>query len=342
LDVKRLELRGDAVPIAEQVQLGAMAGGANGAFTVSDTGVLSYQTGSTRARSELVWFDRSGKQIGKLGEQGDYGDLELSPDGTRAAVSLLDPASRTRDIWLFDVARNLRTRFTFDPADELGSVWSPDGSRVVFNSRRKGQLDLYQKASSGAGGEDVLLSDSLFDKHPTSWSPDARFILYMAFGGTTGTDLWALPLFGDRKPFPFLQTQFNEAAGQFSPDGRWIAYISAQSGRNDVYVAPFPGPGGTWQISTAGGANPRWRRDGKEILYLALDNKLMAAAVNGQSSGFEVGAVRPLFDVRQRPGQRSSFDVSADGQRFLVNTLVEQASSAEITLVVNWTAGLKK
>lgn len=176
----------------------------------------------------------------------------LSEDGKRAAVSLRTPQAGTHDIWLVDLARGLQTRFTFDPAEEFSPIWSPDGAHIVFNSGRKGHLDLYQKASSGAGTEEVLLADSL-DKTPVSWSPDGRFILYVAAGGTTGNDLWILPLAGDRKPFPFLQTSFNERQARFSPDGRWIAYDSNESGQNQVYVAPFPGPGGKWQVSASGG-----------------------------------------------------------------------------------------
>jgi hypothetical protein len=359
-DVERLELTGDALPIAEHVITGGASGMA-GAFSVSETGVLAYQTGpadvggQAGAPTQLVWFDRSGKPIGALGDQARYGDLELTPDGGRVAVSLFDRARRGRDIWLFDLARGLRTRFTFDPADEMTSVWSPDASRVVFNARRKGHLDLYQKASSGAGDDEELLADSL-EKVPLDWSPDGRFILF-AVGAFQTPDLWVLPLFGDRKAFPFKQTPFSEVPGRFSPDGRWIAYASNESGKYEVYVAPFPGrggvlsaaaapgtPGDKWQVSTVGGSWPRWRSDGREIFYLAPDQKLMAAAVSGAGSAFEVGAVKPLFEAPalRIPNQGSMYDVSLDGQRFLVNTLAEQAAAAPITLVVNWPALLKK
>jgi len=176
-----------------------------------------------------------------------------------------------------------------------------------------------------------------------SWSPDGRFILYATFLSSpqTGADLFVLPLFGDRKAHPFLQTPFNEIEGQFSPDGRWVAYTSNESGRYEVYVAPFPGPGGKWQVSTGGGTFPRWRRDGTEIFYLAPDKKLMMAAVNGKSGSFEVGAVKPLFQTHAT-GSRYEYDVTADGQRFLINTAPEQTASAPVTVVLNWTAGLKK
>jgi hypothetical protein len=342
-DSRRLVFTGEAFPVAEEIQT-QPGNPPYGVFSASDNGVLAYQTGTVAAGSQLIWFDRTGKQIGVLGDSARYADLELSPDGKRASVSIPDQGGKGRDIWLYDVARGLRTRFTFDPADELESIWSPDGSRVVFNSRRKGHLDLFQKTSSGAGTEEVQLEDNV-DKYPESWSPDGRFILYATGGNaplTTGSDLFVLPLSGDHKPFPFLQTQFNEGQGQFSPDGRWIAYRSDESGRGEVYVAPFPGSGGKWQISTGGGIYPRWRRDGTEILYFTPDNRLMAAAVNGKGRSFEVGVVKPLFGTRAPIGFRYPYDVSADGQRFLINTVPEQATSSPITVVVNWIAGLKK
>ena len=346
-DVGGLELRGDAVPIVEPVLISGTlgVGGGTGAFSVSDTGVLAYQAGSGEPRGQLTWFDRTGKQIGVLGDQGAYTDVAMSPDGTRVAVSLFDPTSRSRDIWVYDVVRGGRTRFTFDPADDLTSWWSADGGQVIFNSSRKGRLDLYHKSSSGAGADDVFVEEGNFDKYPYGWTPDGRFFLYASGLSTpgTGNDLWVLPTFGDRKPFVFLKTPFNEGFARFSPDGRWVAYVSNESRRNEVYVTPFPTPSGKWQISTTGGGLPRWRRDGKEIFYVASNNELMTVEVNGQGAGLEVGAARPLFQTRPG-GARYIYDVSADGQRFLVNTAVEeqQTPSPPITVVVNWPALLDK
>jgi eukaryotic-like serine/threonine-protein kinase len=345
-DVTRLELRGEAVPLAEQVQVPAAGeAGTGGAFTVSDAGVLAYQTGLDVVRSQLAWYDRAGKRSALLGDQADYNGVALSPDGQWAAVSVLDPAQSTSDLWLYDVARGLRTRFTSDPATEISPIWSPDSSRIIFGSGRKGGIDVYQKPSTGAGSEEMLLEGGL-GKFPASSSPDGRFIVFV-YGSAMmrRSDLWLLPLFGDKKPRPFLDTSFIETQAQFSPDGRWIAYMSSASGQFDVYVVPFPGPGNSWRVSPAGGGWPRWRRDGKEIFYVAPDNTLTAAAVNGQGSSFEVGAGRPLFQLSLRPSARLDaypYDVSADGQRFLVNTFVEETTSTAITLVVNWTAGLKK
>ena len=337
-DANGLETVGDAFPIAVGVQ--SEPSMARGVFAVSDNGVLAYQTGSAKNGSQLAWFDRSGKQLGVLGDAAIYGYPQLSPDGKILTVAIVDPQNGNQDIWLYEVARGLRTRFTVDPGDERSPVWSPDGSRIVFSSNRKGHIDLYQKSASRVGNDEPLLESDL-EKHPMSWSADGRFLLYSTVDPKTKVDLWVLPLEGDRKPFPFLQTEFNEFNGQFSPDGRWIAYTSDESGRNEIYVAPFPGPGGKQQISTSVGRQPRWRGDGKEIFYLAPDNKLMAAEVNGQGASLVVGAVRSLFEVHWYE-YGYAYDVTTDGRRFLVNTAVEQKASAPITLALNWTADLKR
>jgi eukaryotic-like serine/threonine-protein kinase len=214
-------------------------------------------------------------------------------------VSVRESGTANRSIWTVDVASGTKTRFTFDAGEQFEASWSRDDSRRVFNSPRNGHLDLYQKLSSGAGTEELLLADSV-DKYAQSWSPDGRFLMYMVFGATTGQDLWVLPVTGadDHKPFVFLQTPFSEGGGQFSPDGHWVAYWSNVTGRLEVFVAPFPATGAKWQVSTTGGIYPRWRRDGKELFYRSPDNKLMAASVDAKGSSFEVGTVRPLFDVR--------------------------------------------
>ena len=346
-DGDRLELSGQAVPVAAPVQIGGATGVA-GAFSVSETGVLVYQPGTTDIRSQLTWYDRAGKQIGTLGEPADQMHIELSPDGTRALASVLGQTGRSRDLWIYDVRRGLRTRFTFDPGNEVMSAWSPDGSQVVFNSRRTTRLDLYLKASSGVGAEELLVSDDQ-DKEPYSWSHDGRFVAYhnLAAIGGTAQNLWTVPLTGDRKPAVFLQTEFSELRPRFSPDGRWLAYASNESGRREVYVVPFPDRSGKWQVSTAGGDWPRWSGDGKELFYLAPDNTLTSAAVSVKGAALDVGNVQPLFEVRPRPISFAGdigygYDVSADGQRFLVNTLLEEASVDPITLLVNWPALLRR
>jgi dipeptidyl aminopeptidase/acylaminoacyl peptidase len=351
-DLKRLEVMGDAFPVAEQVQFDLAFSLA--AFSASEKGVLTYHAGGAlENNSKLLWMDRTGKEIGGLGDPAAYYDQRISADGQKVAVSLFDPSARTIDIWIYEVARGLRTRFTFDPAFERFPVWSPDGSRVVFGSTRKGQYDLFVKPASGAGTEELLLTTGL-NLYPTDWSTDGRFLLYWSGGDPkTGTDLWVLPMVGDpsaplgagRKPVPFLQTSYNESDGHISSDGKWIVYVSNESGTDQVYVAPFPGPGGKWQVSMAGGSRPAWRRDGKEIVYLSPDDKLMATEVGAKGSNFEVGAVHPLFQARlHRSGTffPTLYDAARDAQRMLVNTSTAQRSNTPATLVVHWTADLKK
>jgi Tol biopolymer transport system component len=344
-DATRLALSGEAMAVAERVVFvfdrGVPPTGTRAAFVVSDTGVLVFEASRT---SRLVWFDRAGKQTGTLGDEARYGSgVHLSPDGSQASVVVTDSQEAT-NVWLFDIARRVRTPLTVSGLVSSGiapgSIWSHDSRHVVFASTQKGPRDLFQRASNGAGPENVLRADDT-EKYPESWSHDGRFLLYNSTTPKSNHfyDLWVLPLFGDRKPFPFIPPSPSlELGSQFSPDGRWVAYNSNESGRSEVYVVPFPGPGARVLISTAGGDNARWRRDGKEIFYLA-NNTLMAARVTANGSRFDVGAVQRLFEVTMVDGYWP-YDVSADGQRFLVNTL--DGAVAPLTIVVNWPAGLKK
>jgi WD40 repeat protein len=339
-DPKALKLTGEAAPIAPQVQYDT----STPFFSVSNSGELVYAAGSAAAR-QLTWFDRTGKRIGSLGEPAQMSRLFFSPDRESLTVGISDPASRNIDIWIYDVARGLPTRFTFDPAIEQDAVWSPDGGTVVFDSNRKGTLDLYRKKSNAAGSEELLYADSL-GKLPTSWSADGRFLMYYTNNDPkTGFDLWVLPdplgPAGASKPYPFLRTQFTERNGQFSPDGKWVAYESNESGRMEIYVTPFPGPGGKRQISTGGGVYPRWRKDGKEIFYTTNAGKLMAAEISEKGDTLEVVGITPLFGAL-RIGQGYQYDVSADGQRILAIVPPEQSNSPSLTLVHNWMSGLKK
>jgi Tol biopolymer transport system component len=243
--------------------------------------------------------------------------------------------------------RGLHTRFTFDPAAEFDAVWSPDGKTIAFDSARAGHFDLYRRAANGSGAEELLYADTL-DKYPQSISPDGKSLLYAAVGAKTGFDLWILPdplgapggSNSGARPYRFLHTQFNAANGRFSPDGHWLAYVSDESGRNEIYVVPFPGPGGKRQISTAGGGAPRWRADGKEIFYISADQRLMAAEVTIEGGQIETGEVHPLFGpLLTASGYQ--YDVSADGQRILAITPRANGSEA-LTIVQNWTAGLRK
>jgi Tol biopolymer transport system component len=234
-------------------------------------------------------------------------------------------------------------RFTSDPARETNPLWSPDGSRIVFSSDRDGPVNLYQRLVSGAGGDEALFkSDNR--KVPYDWSRDGRFILYSEQDPKTSLDLWVLPLSEEQKPFPFLQTDFDEVHAQFSPDGKWIAYSSNESGMWQVYVRSFPDRGEKWPVSTSGGAQPRWRRDQKQLFYISAD-KMMVVDVKMDGAKFEAGVPKALFDLRFRPGfpgPRNWYTVSEDGQRFLVTTNLEEATARPTTVVLNWTADLKR
>jgi dipeptidyl aminopeptidase/acylaminoacyl peptidase len=342
-DPARLAFSGDEVALAEHVWIPTTAlrplGEPTGAFSVADTGILVYQS-TASAGSQLVWFDRTGKPVGVLGDPADYADVFLSPDGLHASVSVAAP-SGTRDIWTFDVVRNLRTPFTFDSGNEFEGIWTPDNSRIAFNSSRAGSLNLYVKSAGGTAAEELLV-ESDQDKYAQSWSPNGRLLLYVAVGQgpkQLQQDLWVVPMTGDRKPYPFLATQFTEGVGaQFSPDGRWVAYTSNESGRQEVYVASFPVPDRKLVVSTAGGLLPRWRGDGREIFYFeAANSRVIAADVTSDGAGLRIGTARPLFNVRPAGG-RKFWDVSPDGQRFLVNTALAAPDDAPLTLLVNWPA----
>jgi Tol biopolymer transport system component len=310
-------------------------------FSVSDNGVLTYVSFSELS-GRLEWFDRNGKSLGTIGSPGRYVNLSLSHDDRRVAAARSDAQIGTRDIWLIDLARGTPLRFTFSPADDWLPVWSPDGSRIVFTSDQDGPGNLYQKPSSGAVNDAQILKTSE-RKWPSDWSADGRFIAYASASPKTGLDLWLLPMDGERKPVPYLQTPFNEDHARFSSDGRFIAYSSDESGRYEVYVQTFPASGNKWQISAGGGAQPRWRRDGKELFYISPERKVMAVDIKTDSSTFEAGAPKALFQTRLPgyPAPRNYYDVSADGQRFLINNLPEEATSTPISVVVNWTSDLR-
>ena len=252
-------------------------------------------------------------------------------------------------MYLIDTGGDLQSRFTFNASLEGHPLWSPDGSRVVFRSLRNGPWDLFWKAASGAGDEQPLLVTGEH-KSPLAWSPDGRVLLYAVQHSKTGMDLWALPLAGDRKPFPVEQTPVDESAGQFSPDGRWVSYQSNESGQMEIYVRPFRRSGGPWQVSTEGGSQPRWRLDGRELFYVAPDARLMAVpiGVGADTRTLERGVPVPLFRTRLASGasisgllSKPQYAVASDG-RFLMNMTVEDATPPPINVILNWDAALKK
>jgi len=335
-------LNGDAFPVAEQVSYWADRNKA--IFTVSDNGVLAYQSGAA-GTSQLIWFDRNGKQLDAIGKPGTYGHFRISPDERSVATEMVDQRFRNSDIWIYDFTRKNQTRFTFDPGPDMSPVWSPDGGRIVFgSSRRRGTgTDLYQRASSGIGNEEML-TDTLVDKFPSDWSPDGQFIVFTALNRShMQADLWLMPMTGVPTPVPFLQTDFGEINASFSPDGKWIAYQSNESGATQVYVRPFPGPGGKYQVSTSPGTSPRWRGDGKEVYFLGDDKTLRVVEVDSKGRTFIVGRERVLFQTNPMiSGLAIPYDVTGDGKRFLVCTVKGETSSTSVTLVVNWDAELKE
>ena len=338
-DPYKLALSGDPFVIAEQVDINTFIGRAT--FSVSDNGVLTYRSGGA-SRTQIAWFDRAGKQLGTAGSVADYQGIDLSPDGERIAVHRHE--GQGGNLWMMEWKRDIVTRFTFDPVHDVSPIWSPDGTRIAFASSRSGANDLFQKVSTGAGSDAVLLK-SEDTKRPTQWSPDGRFLIYEQ-GNAPARDLWVLPLSGG-KPFPFLNTPFDEARGQLSPDGRWMAYTSNESGSYQVYVQPFPATGGKWQISNSGGSHPRWRSNGKELFYLTGDGTLMAVDIQAGASTLERSAPKPLFRLRLTAaggpaGLWHPYSVTADGQRILAITSLDDRTAAPITVVLNWMAALKK
>jgi Tol biopolymer transport system component/DNA-binding winged helix-turn-helix (wHTH) protein len=335
----RLELTGKPFSVAEQVASGAQGAG----VSVSSTGSIIYRASAAVARRQFVWFDRSGKEIGNVGDSVSAStglfNPSLSLDGQRVALYQL--VNGNADVWLLETRRGVFSRFTSDVADDVMPVWSPGGDRIVFSSNRRGIADLYQKSVTAGGSEELLLSTAQ-TKIATDWSPDGRFVLFNSEDPKRSSDIWALPLDGNGKPFPAVQTGFEEQNGQFSPDGNWIAYQSDESGRVEIYVQPFPDPGNKWPISTNGGSQVRWRRDGKELFYVALDGRLMSVSIHIASNAQapEVGTPVTLFAPQlggavERADFRHQYMVSADGQRFLVATVMAGANSP-IMVILNW------
>jgi Tol biopolymer transport system component len=338
-DPDRLHVTGDPYPVAEQVGVDAAV---HAAYSASDTGVLAYARGSTRPTARLTWFDRAGKVLGTAGDPGEYSNIAISPDERRVAASLATGTPANRDIWLIDLARaGTPSRFTFDPAQDGIPIWSPEGAQVAFVSNRGGAYNIYIKVASGGGQEELVAKSDVTD-FVTDWSRDGKTLAYSKQTGTTGSDLWVLPMTGDKKPVLFLQTPYNEDDPQFSPDGRWVAYTSNESNTPEVYVRPFPAAPGQYQVSRKGGSQPQWRFDGKELFFLAPDGMLMSATV-ATTKGFEADVAKPLFPTGVVfTGNRHQFAVSKDGTRFLVIVPEQRTSPAPITVVLNWPAAVQK
>jgi eukaryotic-like serine/threonine-protein kinase len=343
-DLGNLTLTGEPRVVADHIE--TPAPGPNtlpiASFSASPNGVLVWRRNTLSAQALLQWFDRSGKKLGVIGEAADYSNPALSSDDTKLAIGIRDTQTKTRDIWIFDLLRGTRTRLTFDPADDLDSIWSPDATRIAFTSDRTGQRNIYWKAADGSGSEELLFGGKEAQENLEDWSRDGKYLMYNYQLSSSRVHLYVLPLSGDRKPVPFLNTEFPTAQGQFSPNGRWVAYRSTESGRPEVYVQGFTldasQPRGKWQVSVAGGEVPRWRRDGKE-LYYEFNGGYFAVDVKTDGPSFEAGIPRLLFEVPtifSNVGSGHPFVVTHDGQRFMILTPIEKTSSAPIDVLVNW------
>jgi Tol biopolymer transport system component len=314
-------------------------------FSASANGSLAYRVGSSSETTQLTWVDRGGKALGTVSQPGRYRNPLLSPDQSRIAIEVAGESGRNRDIWQIELARGASSRLTFDPRNDIYPVWSPEGSRIAFGSdRENGMFSVYQRPSNGSAAEELLFKSTSENAAPYSWSPDGQILVTRYINnGSYNTGLLALA--GDRKLRPFQSVTFTQVASQVSPGGQWIAYQSNESGRYEVWVETFPTPGGKWQVSKDGGTFPKWRGDGKEIFYYAVDGQLMAAPIENDNV-FRAGPAVPLFkaEILNGPvssiGFRAQYDVTRDGQRFLLNVPVEDSRSSPINVVLNWAAGL--
>ena len=333
-DADTITLTRQMFPVAESV----------GRFSVSQNGALAYMAGSPMSRQELLWVDRSGRQLGVAAAAAGYRAVRLSPDQRSIAFDRTEEANT--DVWVLDLARGVPSRITFDPTTDNLPIWSPDGRRILWSSRRSGNFDLHIKAASGTGQDEKLITMGTPNGWATDWSPDGKFVLYQRPGDTTNQDLWIAPqgtgASGEpQKPFPYLASPFNEGNGVFSPDGHWVAYESDESGRPEVYVQAFPLTNQKVRISTGGGTDAVWSKNGGELFYLAADRNLMAVPYRATPTTFEPGAGKALFPV---PGNvvRRSYAVTSDGRRFLIGKPLDDNISEPITVVLNWQEELKQ
>ena len=337
LDVAAGRLTGDATVLAEG--LTNPGGFVDGRFSTSPALLIYLKVRRQLYRSAIRIFDRAGKTVGTVGEPGEYTAPSLSPDGMRLAVARASTVPRARDIWVFDLERDNRLRLTLDPADDLAPHWSPDGQWLMFSSNRRGVRDIYKRRPSGDGA-DELVYESTTNKSVNGWSRDGRFLVYDSGGGRADTDLYVLPLVGDRRPIVVASEPGSQQNGDISPDGRLIVYSSSESGRLEVFVKSFPDNTGRRQISPNGGREPAWRGDGRELFFLSED-AVMAVDVHTSAVGVEWSAPRPLFKIPNYQSFLRGFTVSGDGQRFVAVVATTPAEPQKFTTVLNWTELVK-
>jgi Tol biopolymer transport system component len=338
LDWKKMALQGDAIPIADHVSVNTSV--YRSVFTLSNTGTLIYLGGGGSSGSQLIWYDRSGqKQELAFPDAAVFRSPRLSPDGKRVAVGI--ESGTVEDIWVIDLKRQTKTRITFGPTRSFYPVWSADGKWIYYGAIR-GQTHIFRRASDGTGGEEPVLVTDGVNETPTSMSADGKYLAYFRSDpkSSTKSDLFVLPLFGDAKPILQVSTPANEVLPRFSSDGKWIAYLSDETGRFENYIKPFSATG-KYQVSTTGGGVEFWRGDGRELFYVTGDS-LYAVDVRENGSALELGTPRPIMKVAAVSGTDGPFEPAADGKRFLVNSLLEQKGTQTLTLVNNWTADLKK
>ena len=332
-DASSAKFTGDPETLSENVQYDAGLWRSN--LSASDQGMMLYATGPTAGIEALTWFDRTGKVLGTVGEQGGFYDVDLSPDEKKLAV--VDANTSTATIWIHDLDSKLKTRLSFSPGTHRTPIWSPDGKEIAFASRQ--QTGISVKTIAGTEPETLLLSSPTpLYQGVADWSRDGRYLM-IERGPGADQQLWIVPMFGDHQPFPYTKSSMQESGGSFSPDGRWVAYMTNETGRPEIFVAPFPWTGAKWQGSNGGGADARWRADGKEIYYFDFTG-IAAVEVDGTGSEFKVGGGKPLFHLAAR-GLTREYAPSRDGQRFIAIAPSEGASQS-LTLVQNWTSELKK
>ena len=334
-DAGRLEFSGDAFPIVEAVTLLA-PGTLIAVFSASQNGVLAYQVGSGQDDNyRLVWRDREGNELGKVGEPGSYDEVHILPGGELAAVSQEETGAGNGDIWIIDLRRELFTRFTFDPGYETGVTPFPDGQSVFYTSDNGGEYRLVKKEIGGSG-EGEIIFESTDEMYPCSVSPDGDNLAFFRGGEATNYDIWILPLSGDAEPYPFIATEFIEVFPVISPDGRWLAYQSDESGAPEIYVTAFPEPGRKWQVSTDLGQAPRWSEDGSEILYHAPDGTITAVGIEPRAGGLLIEEAKPLYNTRLQPSGYYFWALSPDGERILAMETGTEHDAPNLSVVVNW------
>lgn len=338
-DSEKYVLSGDPHTLSDQVLYFPHVGRA--IFSASNGEVLVTQTGKVGSLSQLTWFDRNGKALGTIGTSGSYNNVRLSPDGQRVATDETDSDGWNIDVWIHDLPRGSTTRLTFDPSLDTTPIWSPDGKRILFVSNRNLGFRVYLKNSDGSGSEEEVADlGSNLQVNPWDWSRDGKYMLVRK-----KSEVWYLA-WPDRAPKPLFQAKWTIRNAQLSPDGRWIAYSTNETGNMEVYVSPFPSVNGKWQVSTSGGEEPRWRQDGRELFYVSADGKMTAVAVKTTTAGFEAGSPVALFQTRRRQPISAqdvfSYDVSGDGKKFLIATKVDEANAAPVSVLLNWASQMDK